>query len=589
MIRKVKTSAKMFLSDQKKLKELIVNTMDRISSIVGSTFGPGGRNCLIESDYPGLPNKNTKDGVTVFKALGSSNSYEHLIIEQTRDAAQRTVSEAGDGTTTATILSAALVKHLFDFCEKNPRNSPQRVAREMNKIIREVLIPEIQARAIKIDESNMELLKMVATVSANGDEDLAEAVIKAFDIIGYGDSSHVTIKTLSGPYGFEVSQIEGFPIPIGFEESIGKFHTAFINDQANQRCHLEKPLFLLFDGQIVDIMSIYSVLDRLGQEYVNGNSDFKNLVIFAHGFSDAVLTQLAFNFANPNTINVVPMRTPMAQFLNSQLHFLNDLAAFTGAKVFTLKDKLNDATPADMGKNMEAFEAYRSRSTIVGDPDPVNIEVRADELKVQMKNSESAAEKIWLEERLGKITNGIAKLTIYGGSQGELREVHDRAEDAICAVRSAITRGALPGGCRIFIDLAIMLMSKKDEFGAVAEHILVPSLMTPIIRLLENAGYTDDEISSTIDSLINNPDKVYDAANHVLGTAEELKLFDSEPAVEESLKNAGSIATVMGTMGGIIAYPRDNDFERSEAAADREFERAVNSPELYVNEANERA
>ena len=589
MVRKVKTSAKMFLSDQKKLKELIVNTMEKVSLIVGSTFGPGGRNCLIESDYPGLPNKNTKDGVTVFKALGSSNSYEHLIIEQTRDAAQRTVSEAGDGTTTATILSAALVKHLFDFCEQNPRHSPQRVAREMNRIIREVLVPEIQSKAIKIDESNMKMLKMVATVSANGDEELAESVIKAFDIIGYGDSSHVTIKTLSGPYGFEVSQIEGFPIPIGFEESIGKFHTAFINDQANQRCHLEKPLFLLFDGQIVDIMSIYSVLDRLGQEYVNGNSDFKNLVIFAHGFSDAVLTQLAFNFSNPNTINVVPMRTPMSQFLNSQLHFLNDLAAFTGAKVFSLKDKLNDATPAEMGYGMESFEAYRSRSTIVGDPDPINIEVRADELKVQMKNSESAAEKIWLEERLGKITNGIAKLTIYGGSQGELREVHDRAEDAICAVRSAITRGALPGGCRIFIDLAIMLMSRKDEFGPAAEHILVPSLMTPIVRLLENAGYTDDEIKDVMDSLVENPDKVYDAANHRLGDAMELGLFDSEPAVEESLKNAGSIATVMGTMGGIIAYPRDEVFERSEAAADLEFNRAVNNPELYVNEANERA
>jgi chaperonin GroEL len=296
---------------------------------------------------------------------------------------------------------------------------------------------------------------MVAKVSANGDEDMAEAVIKAFELIGYGDASHVTIKEVSGPYGYEVSQIEGFPVPIGYEESIGKFHTAFINDQSNQRCHLESPLFLLFDGQIVDLMTISEILERTAQAYVNGQSEYKNLVIFAHGFSDAVLTQLAFNFANPSTINVVPMVTPLAGFTNSQLHFLNDLAAFTGARVFGMKDSVAQATLKDLGAGMAYFEAYRFRSTIVGDPDPTNIEVRADQLKTQLKSSESQAERRWLEERLGKLTSGIAKLTIYGGSNGELKEAHDRCEDAVCAVRSAISKGVLPGGGRTLLDLSL--------------------------------------------------------------------------------------------------------------------------------------
>lgn len=587
MIRKVKTSAKIFESDPARLRRLVLSTMDKIARIVGATLGPGGRNVLVESDYPGIPNKNTKDGVTVFSSLGSSGSYEHLIIEQARDAARRTATEAGDGTTTATILSNALVQNLYSFTDRDKKYSPQKAAREMSKIVRERLVPMIREKAIKIDMENRDLLRMVAKVSANGDEDMANAVIQAFELIGYGDSSHVTIKELSGPYGYEVGLIEGFPVAMGYEESIGKFHTAFINDQGNQRCYLEKPLFLLFDGQIIDLVMIQEVLERIGQEYANGNSDFKNLVIFAHGFSENVLTNLAYNFANPNTINVVPMVTPMAQFKNSQLHFLNDLAAFTGAKVFSMTNKVNEAQPSDLGRDMETFEAYRFRSTVVGNSDSVNIEVRADELKKMKSNSESTAEKIWLEERLGKLTNGIAKLTIYGGSSGELKEAHDRCEDAVCAVRSAISKGALAGGCRTLIDLATSLQMDENA-GPVAHNILVPALMAPAYRLLENAGYTGEEISQIIEGLIIDPNVVYDLENHVFGKAEELGIFDSAPAVEEALKNATSIATVMGTIGGVVAYPRDDKFEREEAAAEQEFEKATSSPELYINEANVR-
>ena len=587
MIRKVKTSPKMFVSNPKTLEKIVVETMNKISEVVGNTYGPGGKNILLESDYPGIPNKNTKDGVTVFNSLGSSNSYEHLIIEQARDAAKRTATEAGDGTTTATILSAAMVGYLYDFCKENTKYSPQKAARELSKVVRKNLVPRIREKAIPITEDNKGLLRMVAKVSANGDDDMADAVIKAFELVGYGENSHVTIKEISGPFGYEIGLIEGFPIPIGYEESIGKFHTAFINDQSNQRCFLEKPLFLLYDGQVNDLVTFNELLNMLAQGYIEGNSDFRNLVIFAHGYSDNVLTQLAFNFGNPNTMNIVPMITPMAQFINSQLQFLLDMAAFTGAKVFGIKDRVADARPEDLGKGMEYFEAYRFRSTVVGDPESLNVEVRADELRSQKESAESEAEKRWLEERLGKITNGIAKLTIYGGSNGELKEAHDRCEDAVCAVRSAIAKGVLPGGCRTLIDLNTELLS-DPEASDVIKEVLCPSLMVPIYRLLDNAGYRGQEITDILEYLIDHPDDVYDVENQEYGLPEELGIFDSAPAVEEALKNAASIATVMGTIGGIVAYPRDEAVEREEAKADREFERSVNNPDGFVNEANER-
>ena len=302
-VKKVKTPAKMFTSDIGKLENIIINAIDKIDNIVGSSLGPGGRNVIIESELPGIPNKNTKDGVSIFRSLGSQNAFEHLIIEQTRDVAIRTVNEAGDGTTTATIIAASLIKRLFDFCKRHPKFSPQKITRTIAKILKDELVPNIKQSSIKINNNNKSLLEKVATISANGDKEMATSVIEAFEVVGYGSSSHVTIQELSGPSGYKVDLIEGFPINKGYEESIGKFHQAFINDQGHQRCSLNKPRFILFDGKITDIVQISDVLQNIGQEYVTGNIDFANVVIVAHSFSDQVLTNLAFNFSNPQTIN----------------------------------------------------------------------------------------------------------------------------------------------------------------------------------------------------------------------------------------------------------------------------------------------
>lgn len=585
--RKAKTAPKIFLTDQDKLKYIVLKTMSKIADVVGRTMGPGGRNCLIESDYPGIPNKNTKDGVTVFKSLGAIDPYEHLIIEQARDVAQRTASEAGDGTTTATVLSYSIIQELFEFCKRNPKYSPQRAARRISKVTNEILIPYIKSRSIAIDENNKDMLKMVAKISANGDEEMASAVIEAFEQIGYGDASHVTIRELSGPHGYKVERIDGFPIPNGYEDSIGKFHSAFINDQGNQRCYLEKPLFILFDGMVNDLLQITPLLNQAGELYTTGNSDYKNIVIVSHGFSEAALTTLTFNFADPNTMNVVPLVTPMAQYVNSQSQFLLDLAAFTGAKVFGLKDQISQASLDDLGKGMESVEIYRFRSTVIGDPDPVNVEVRADDLRKMKEQAESQAEQMWLEERLGKITNGIAKLTIYGGSNGELKEAHDRCEDAVCAVRSAITHGALPGGCRLSIDMALKLAEDLEQ-GDPGREVLMPALLSLPNRLLDNAGYKGPEIQEVLNRLVEDPNIVYDIENEKFGKAEDLGLYDATKAVEQSLNNAVSLAGVLGTMGGMVCHPRDGEFERSEARADSEYTRAVEDPLQFKNEANER-
>ncbi len=583
-VKKVKTPAKMFTSNPEKLESIVMKTINAIDDIVGKSLGPGGKNVIIESDLSGIPDKNTKDGVTIFRSLGSSDAYEHLIIEQTRDVAIKTVNEAGDGTTTATILAAALIKNLFTVCKENPKYSPQRLTRKIAKVVEDILIPEIQKASIKITSKNTKLLEQVATISANGDKEMAAAVIKAFEDVGYGASSHVTIQELSGQSGYNVELIEGYPITKGYEESIGKFHTAFINDQGHKRCLLENPLFVLFDGKINDMVQIQDVLNKVGEEYVSGNADYANLVIVAHGFHDQVLTNLAFNFSNPNTINVVPLATPIHQMVNYQLDFLMDLSAFTGAKIFDMTNPIAEALPDDFGKDMGKIEIYRYRTTITGDPDELNIQSRAEEIETLIKQSESKIEKIILEERLGKLTSGIARLQIFGSTNGELKEKADRAEDAVCAVRAAINHGCLPGGCRVLINLA----GKLEDVDPIVKQVLGTALYAPFYRLLDNAGYGPEEIEEILIKMIKNPNKVYDVENEKFGDYKKLGVFDATLAVEQALKNAVSIASVMGTLGGIVAYPRDHQLENIEHQSVMDFNRTIDNAPNLRNESNER-
>lgn len=589
--RKAKTSPKQYLHNPKQIKELVLETMNDISRIVGATLGPGGKLICLESDHVGMPNRLSKDGISVFASLASQNSYKHTLIEIARDCSLRTANEAGDGTTTTAVLANELIKNIFDFCEKNPKESPQKTVRRIKKVMEDSLIPYIKERSTMVTEESKNLLLNVATISANGEKTLAQAVLQCFEEVGYGEASHVTIRELPGPSGYQVERIEGYPIPIGLEESSGKYHVSFINDQGNQRCYLENPKFILFDGTLQDLIPLNSLFNAIEQRIQMDPANAKeltNIILVANGFSETVISTLSFNFEQTGTLRIVPIKAPMAQFMNAQSHWLTDLASFTGARVFGLKNQITEATLDDLGNGMQSFESTRFRSTLSGNPDPVNIECRADELRKQLKRAESKAETGWLDERIAKITSGIAKLTIVGSSPGDIKERADRAEDAICAIRSSITHGVLPGGGRIIIDMALKVATELKD-GDPAKEVLYPSLIAVFNRLLDNAGYHEDEAMSVLSRLIESPNEVYDIENQEFGEAEALGIFDATKAVSEALRNSVEIAGVLGTLGGIVVHPRDNEFERKEASLDEEWRKVSQNPDAYQNPALNRA
>lgn len=561
-LKKNKSASKIAISSSAKLEKLVMETVDEIAKMVGSTLGPHGKTILIERREPGAPPYQTKDGVTVARSLGFRNSIQQVILESFRDAAIKTVEHAGDGTTTATVLARAILKEMNKFLKNHKEYSPQQAVREITQFFEKECVPYIDKTAIKINKDNYnELLLTVAKVSTNGDENLSFNVLKAFNLVG--DSGHITLAEESGTPGFEVSQMKGYVINKGYEESCGRFANEFINDQGNNRIYLENPSYILVDGNILDMAGLGRLFQILEQEYLQSKKGSTNFVIFAHQFNQQVLAQLA-KVASSSTFKIIPCLTPMDALANSRYDFLKDMAALTGGKIFNaLNYPLSQGMPSDLGQAGTAFEMNRFRAVVHGTGNEATILQRVQQLKVRKDSpSTSKFEKSILEERIGRLTGGIAKLTIIDVSDSQIRETKDRAEDAICAIRGASKNGVVPGGGRILLNLSMKAMQNTSE---VVREVLSPAFQQPVLLLLENAGLSQQEQQNVLSTLVADQSVVYNALTKEIGDAFKLKLLDSVPAVLEAIRSSISIAGLLGTLGGVCVFARDDEYDRQRA------------------------
>lgn len=554
------------------METLILDTVGLCAEVVGATLGPGGMNVLIERQEQNMPPMVTKDGVTVFNNLGFTDATSQVIMEAARDSAVRTASEAGDGTTTATILANGFVKAVNAFCKANPKQSPQRVVRSIENAFKTIIEPQILKVSKRATlEANKDELHAVAKVSANGDVPLADAVIKCFDLVG--DEGNVTLLEFNGPSKYEVERIDGYGIPVGYEDSCGPFYSKFINDSGTQSCQLDNPFIVLYFGQIKDVAILAPLFEKIIEA---AQGKVPNIVVVATGFSESVLAHLAVNFSAANkNINVYPLIAPMSPIKTGQFDFLADLAALSGAKIFDLIQKpLDVGTVDDLGL-VQHFESTRFRSNIIIEMDQETegrIFTRVDELNQQLGSvATSTLDKTLLRERIGKLTGGIAKLKIFGSSNGELREKRDRAEDAICAVRGALKHGTLVGGGASLRALSVNFALSED---LIHKEVIAPALMEPVYRLFKNAGYSEEERNEILSRM--NAGYCYDLLEGKMVDGYKAGLLDSTPAVLEAIRNAISIATLLGTCGGTIVFKRDSELERQESKDTREFLRQVN-------------
>ncbi len=610
---KSKSASKVVIPKSPALENKILETMKTISTIVGGTLGPGGHPVLIERQEYNLPPLVTKDGVTVFRSLGFQDAIQHSILESARDASVRTAQEAGDGTTTATILSESFVRYTTQFCKENPTIPPIRVIKTIQNLFQDKITPAIEKLTIPCDFSTpegKERLKNVAKLSGNGDIELAEAVIKCFDITG--DAGNVTIVETTGKTSYDVEKIEGYPIASGYEVSCGNFYSVFINDPATQRVILEKPIFILYFGRLSDFQTCSDILVRLQEAFTGNYLDTHNVVIMATGFSESVLANFANIFINASNINIFPLVVPKTAALNSERHFLDDVAAVTGSEVFdpltkplsgaVFEDLGNIAKVEEAGSNgvatevwkplgIKSFEAGRYRSTIIGHCDEGILLEQAEKVSGAISNAESEWDARYLQERLAKLSGGIAKLVVRGNSGGELKERRDRAEDAVCAVRGAIKHGAVIGGGWTMLRLAYELENGgfDETTKAIVEQIVSRSLLDTLLVLFSNAGLDPEKQDAKVAKSVREGDPlkawVTDLSLNKCVKALNAGILDSVPALLEALKNSISIATLLGTLGGVVVYPRDHEFDLKDARDANEFQRMLQSG----NMADERA
>lgn len=552
------------------LKNIVLDTVRKASQLVGSTLGPNGRVVLLERQES-LPPFTTKDGITVFNSMGFSNPTAQAVLEAARDSSSKTNVEAGDGTTTATILAESLIRRGFEYLEKNPRLSVQKVMREMEAAFKDLVVPFIKATSIKITEQNGEdLLKKVAMIATNNDDEMASAVIEAFGKVGHG--GEITIEEGAGASGYQIEKIEGLPIARGFEDSCGRFLEEFINDKANYRVLLEKPRFILYNGKINEPSALIPILQKvavatglMGDLEEGQQKSSPNVVIIAHHFSEAVLAFMAQNFRNPEALNLVPLKTVMTQQTNSPYHFLQDLSAFTGATVFDpLNRALETAEVHDLGlETMKMFESYRYRSLILGDPAEPILIPRIEELEQQAKQPESELDAELIKERMSLLTGGVARVRVLGSSDSELKEKKHRVEDAVMAIKGALREGVLPGCGKTLLTLAFGI-SQNPNISDAVKQIMAKSLTEPFKRIFENGRIPADEIQAVYDKLMDTKNPffyTYDALNGKYGDAIELGVVDSASAVLMAIKNSLGVAKMLMGLSGIVVFQRDLETE----------------------------
>lgn len=577
-VSKPKSAPKRMIPGSKELQEIVLTTLAHVAEMVGQTLGPGGNAVLIERGEMNMRPIITKDGVTVMKSLGFRDPVRQLILESARDAALRTASEAGDGTTTASILSESIARMTAQRADQD-RYSPQQLVREMQALV-PLLNKRVDGYKLPVTgEAYADTLLKVASLSANGDHDLAAAVVEALDTVG--EEGNMTIVEVEGPSRYAVSKIKGYTVDSGYEESCKSLASAFVNDRSGTLVTLTNPTFLMFDGVVTDTMQVLDALNKLVGYMDEVKRHDRGVVLVAHGFADTVVGDLQVNWSDArSTVKVYPMITPKSAIRGAESQFLYDLQAYTGCPVYNpISRPLRDLDPSHVVGRSRAtfFEAGRFRSSVIADEDEFAIEVRLGELKQAREKAESQYEARELDVRIGKLTSGIARLEIYGLSAGETREKRDRADDAWCAVRGAIRAGTLPGGgyvlVRLSADLTVESAKRKGAAKQAAE-ILAAALLQPVRSLYRNYGYKDPvAVEERISELLRRDGETYDLLRQEWVPKDQL--LDSAPAVTEAIANSLSIASLLGTLGGVVAFDRDSDADLAEQQFARRFERAT--------------
>ena len=517
------------------LKEKLLSGIEKLNQSVSSTLGPGGRTVLIREQNGEV--KVTKDGVTVAKAFHKlEDDIEDLGAQLVKQVSIKSANEAGDGTTTSTLLATEMIKQGLK--EIRQGVNAVEIKNEIDNIVNEV-VKEIKELATEI--SSEEQIKQVATISGNNDSEVGNLIAEALDKVGR--EGVVTIEeSKTGETTLEI--VEGMQFDRGYKSPY------FVTNNTTMQSVLDNPYILLYDGRISTAQELLQVLTK-------ANSENRPLLIIAEDIGDEALATLIVNKMR-GIVQVCAVKAP--DFGERKTLILEDIAILTGGQVISkdkgLKlDKLTTQQLAQYLGTTRLVTVSKEETTIIdGKGDEKAIEVRAEEIKEQIEKATSFYEKEKLQERLGKLIGGVAIISVGGNSDIEIREKKDRVEDALFATKAALADGIVPGGGATLYKVALNHRAESNSNVAIARDIVRNALQAPFKKILSNAGIENwfENIPST--------GQVYDAKNHKMVDAFESGIIDPAKVVITALKNATSVAgTILTTESVVFEKKEKND------------------------------
>ena len=519
-------------------RQTLAQGVDKLANAVTATLGPAGRNVIIEQTQ-GMP-ISTKDGVTVAKSIELKNKVENLGAQIVKQASVKTAEQAGDGTTTSTLLAQSILREGLERILKGSNSVD--IKRGIEKAVKEVT--EYLENDYSKDITDEEQLKQVATISANNDKEVGELISTAMEKVG--QDGVVTIEeSKTGETYLET--VEGMQFNRGYKSPY------FVTDNSTMTSVLQTPLILITDKRLSSIKELLPILEGASQQN-------KSLLIIADEIDGEALSTLVVNKMR-GILNVAAVKAP--DFGDRKKDILEDIAILTGGKVVSTEKgmRLDKFDPTWLGSAHKVTVGKETTTIIDAKGSEETITSRIEDIKFQIEESSSPYEKERLQDRLAKFMGGVAIVHVGGHTEVEMKEKKDRVDDALHATKAALEEGILPGGGVALLQAStliskIVLETPDEQMGY---DIITSALQQPFYKILDNAGFSKDEVETLKVKILSSDDKWYgyNPREQNFVNMYEQGIIDPTKVTRLALENAASVAGTLLITEAVISQGKE--------------------------------
>ncbi len=518
--------------------------VDELANAVKVTLGPKGRNVILDQKF-GTPNI-TKDGVTVAKEVELQEPVENMGAQTVKEVASKTADEAGDGTTTATVLAQAIVSAGLKNVAAGA--NPMDLKRGIDKAAQAV-VEKLGELKVEVGQDNNRI-EQVGTISANNDHTIGKLIAEAMDKVK--KEGVITVEEAKGT-DTEVDLVEGMQFDRGY------LSPYFVTDSEKMIAELDNPYILIFDKKISNMKDLVPVLEKASQSG-------KPLLIIAEDVEGEALATLVVNKIR-GSLKVAAVKAP--GFGDRRKAMLEDIAILTGGTVISEDKghKLENAELSDLG-TCEKISIDKDNTKVVnGEGAKKDIETRVNQIKQQIEDTDSDYDREKLEERLAKLAGGVAVLYVGAATEMEMKEKKDRVEDALSATRAAVEEGIVPGGGTAYIRCLTALegLQGENEDQSTGIAIVRKAIEEPLRQIIVNSG---DEASVILKQIAEGKDDYgFNAKEEKFENLYEAGVIDPTKVTRIALENAASIAGMLLTTECVISEQEGEDEGEGAGAA----------------------